>query len=58
MNSFHEAIGLEQVKQARFPRLHNRAVVTRPEHDPGIARKARQESIEQPVLAEGPQVHG
>ena len=58
MNSFHQAIGLEQVKQAGLPRFHDRAVVPRAKHDARIARKAWQQSIEQPVLAEGPQVHG
>ena len=58
MNSFHDAIGLEQLQLATLRSRDDRAIVACANDHRAMARKYRQESREQPVFAEISQLHG
>ena len=56
MNSFHEAIGLEEIEETTLP-LHQRAVIARAENHPGFRFRFRQQSFDKFVFAEVSQLH-
>ena len=57
MDSFHDAIGLEQLQLATLRSRDDRAIVARAGDHRAMPRKHRQESREQLVFAERAQVH-